>query len=130
MPGGKGRKAGWTGHEPLPGGDFAIDGFETMRRQTAIRYPFLPPALLHRLLRAYGTDIHVLLKGSSSMADLGPVLGADLTTAEIRYLACYEWARTADDIVWRRSKLGLRMNAAEIQSVDDLLAQISAGQKG
>ena len=125
VPGGQGRKAGWTGHEPLPGGDFAIDGFDTLLRQAAQRYPFLPPPLLHRLLRAYGTDIHVLLQDASSMADLGPVLGADLTQAEIRYLARYEWARSAEDIVWRRSKLGLRMNAIEMKAVDDLLLQIS-----
>jgi glycerol-3-phosphate dehydrogenase len=125
LPKAAGRPAGWTGRESLPGGDFPIDGFDAELQKAAARYPFLPPATLHRLLRAYGTDIHVLLQDAAGMADLGPVLGADLTTAEVRYLARHEWARTAEDVAWRRSKLGLRMTAAEIAAVDDLLAQIS-----
>ena len=125
MPKTTGRAAGWTGRENLPGGDFPIDGFAAELRNAATRYPFLPAATLHRLLRAYGTDIHAVLHGASGMADLGPVLGADLTTAEIRYLVSHEWARTAEDIVWRRSKLGLRMTPAEIAAVDHVLQRIA-----
>ena len=120
LPAADGREAGWTGRESLPGGDFPIDGFEAELAKTGARYGFVPPATLRRLLRAYGTEIHVLLAGG----ELGPMLGADLSQAELRYLVQYEWARTAEDVVWRRSKLGLRMSAAEIAAVDGAIARI------
>ena len=118
------RAAGWTGREPLPGGDFPVDGFETLLNQAAARYPFLAPKTLRRLLRAYGSDIHVLLQGVTSAADLGPVLGADLTEAELRYLVRHEWARRAEDVLWRRSKLGLHMKPADTAAVEEAITRI------
>ncbi|WP_326882208.1 glycerol-3-phosphate dehydrogenase [Aliidongia sp.] len=118
------RTAGWTGRESLPGGDFPIDGFEAELERAGARYPFVASATLRRLLRAYGTDIHKLLDGAASTADLGPVLGADLTEAELRYLVTYEWARQADDVLWRRSKLGLRMRPADTAAVEEAIARI------
>ena len=120
------RAAGWTGQEKLPGGDFPVDGFETLLEEAAARYPFVAPATLRRLLRAYGSEIHKLLGGAASAADLGAVLGADLTEAELRYLVRYEWARRADDVLWRRTKLGLRMKPAEPAAVEDAIARILA----
>jgi glycerol-3-phosphate dehydrogenase len=73
-------------------------------------------------VHAYGTRAHKLLGQASSMADLGQDFGATLTEAEIRYLIDNEWAVTADDIVWRRSKLGLRLSAAEVATLEDWLA--------
>jgi glycerol-3-phosphate dehydrogenase len=67
-----------------------------------------------------------LLNGAGSLADLGQVFGADLTEAELRYLAEHEWARTGADVVWRRSKLGLRLNESEILAVDAALADMIA----
>jgi len=124
LPAASGRKPGWTGQAALPGGDFAVDGFEALLAATAARYPFVAAPTLRRLLRAYGTKIHDLLAGATCAADLGRVLGADLTEAELRYLARAEWARTAEDAVWRRSKLGLRLSAAEIASIDIALHRI------
>jgi glycerol-3-phosphate dehydrogenase len=118
------RKPGWTATETLPGGDFAPDGFETLLATAEARYPFVPEPTLRRLLRAYGTKIHDLLAGASCLADLGRTFGADLTEAELRYLVRAEWVRTAEDALWRRSKLGLRLSAAEIASVDDALQRI------
>jgi glycerol-3-phosphate dehydrogenase len=69
-------------------------------------------------LRAYGTDTDRLLRGATSEAELGRDFGAGLTEAEVRYLMDVEWARTADDVVWRRSKLGLRLSAADIAVID------------
>ena len=117
-----GAATGWTGKTPLPGGDFPKQGFETLLAETRARAPFLPEATARRLVRAYGTKTTLLLNGATSMADLGPVLGADLTEAEIRYLHDHEFARTAEDVVWRRSKLGLRLSAAEIAAVERKLA--------
>lgn len=116
--------AGWTARAALPGGDFPMQGFEALRRSMAERYPFLPESLLRRLLRAYGTRITDLLGDARSMAELGPIHGADLTEAEIRYLVGHEWVRSAEDILWRRSKLGLRVSAAEAQSINDTLNHI------
>ncbi|HLZ67570.1 MAG TPA: glycerol-3-phosphate dehydrogenase [Aliidongia sp.] len=121
-----GRAAGWTGRERLPGGDFAVDGFEALLGEAAARYPFVPPASLRRLLRAYGSDVHTLLDGAASAADLGVVLGADLTEAELRYLVRHEWVRRADDVLWRRTKLGLRMTPAEVVAVEEAIARILA----
>jgi glycerol-3-phosphate dehydrogenase len=122
----QGRAAGWTGREPLPGGDFPKEGFESVLRGVCSRYPFLPDRLARRLLRAYGTRIHILLSGANSMTDLGRVFGADLTEAELGYLAKHEWASTAADVVWRRSKLGLRLSKSEILAVDAALAEMIA----
>jgi glycerol-3-phosphate dehydrogenase len=128
LPPAQGRKPGWTRQETLPGGDFPPDGFEALLAATAARYRFLPQPTVRRLLRAYGTRIHDLLAGASSAADLGRRFGADLTEAELRYLVRAEWARTAEDVVWRRSKLGLRLSAAEIAAIDEALVAI-AGER-
>ena len=115
------RPAGWTGTTPLPGGDFPMDGFDAALAALRERYPFLAERTLRRLLRAYGTCVEDLLGGAASAEALGPVLGADLTEAELRYLVRYEWAQTADDVAWRRSKLGLRMTPGEMARVDAAL---------
>jgi glycerol-3-phosphate dehydrogenase len=118
--------AGWTGTRPLPGGDFPVDGFEALVAETAARYPFLAPATVRRLLRAYGKCVDDLLDGVKSQADLGRMFGADLSEAEVRYLARHEWAMTAEDVVWRRTKLGLRMSKAEVADVDAYLRALQA----
>ncbi|MBN9023988.1 MAG: glycerol-3-phosphate dehydrogenase, partial [Rhizobiales bacterium] len=61
----------------------------------------------------YGTRAHTIVSGARAMADLGTVFGGDLTEAEVRYLMQEEWAATAEDILWRRTKLGLRLTDAE-----------------
>ena len=118
LPAVSGRKAGWTGGEKLPGGDFAVDGFDTQLKKTALRYGFLPEPQLRRLLRAYGTRIDVVLGDARSLADLGRDFGAGLTEVELRYLMRTEWACTAEDVVWRRSKLGLRLSVDQIAAID------------
>jgi glycerol-3-phosphate dehydrogenase len=85
------------------------------------RYPFMAEATVRRLFRAYGTRIDRLIGDATCAADLGPVFGADLTAAELRYLVDTEWARTAADVVWRRTKLGLRLTAVQIEAVDDAM---------
>ena len=123
---GNGHKPGWTGQQALPGGDFAVDGFEATLALAATRYPFCPAPLLRRLLRAYGTRLGVILRDAASLAELGRDFGAGLTEAELRYLVQAEWVRTADDVVWRRSKLGLRLSAAEIAAIDAAIPALIA----
>ena len=128
MPPGTGAAAGSTAKACLPGGNFAVEAFDAEVAGLQARYPFLPPRLAHRLVRAYGTKARLLLGDAKSMPDLGRVLGADLTEAEVAYLAREEWAEAADDVVWRRSKLGLRMTPAEIAGVGAALDGLRARQ--
>ena len=93
-------------------------------RRMGERYPFLAEPHLRRLLRAYGTRTADLLGDARSLDDLGRRHGADLTEAEIRYLVRAEWVRTAEDILWRRSKLGLRMNESEVAQIETTVNQI------
>ena len=119
------RPAGWTGIEPLPGGDFDVGGFDALVSRTREQYPFLQPRLARRLVRAYGTRVQKLLSGVTAETGLGRRFGADLTEAEVRYLVDWEWALTAQDAVWRRSKLGLRLSQQEISEVDAFIKSLT-----
>jgi glycerol-3-phosphate dehydrogenase len=112
----------WTARAALPGGDFAVTDFEKLVGAIVGDYPFLARETARRLVRAYGTRTRQLLGKAQSAEDLGRVFGADLTEAEVDYLMCEEWARAAADVVWRRSKLGLRMTDQEIAALDTWMA--------
>ena len=103
----------FTATAPLPGGDFPRQGFEDLVRALRARFPVLDPALLRRLARAYGTSAFRLLDGVRDEDDLGDWFGAHLCTREVDHLMDHEWAATADDVLWRRSKLGLRTSPPE-----------------
>jgi glycerol-3-phosphate dehydrogenase len=128
LPPAAGQAKGWTGRATLPGGDFPLDGFEAQLQASGARYPFVPPPTLRRLLRAYGTCIADLLGNATSWVELGPLYGADLTEAELRYLVRAEWASTTDDVLWRRSKLGLRLSPDQVQAVADAMARLTRGE--
>ena len=115
-------KSAWTAGAPLPGGDFPVDGVEDQISTLRDKAPFLTPAWARRLVRAYGTEAHAVLRHAKSSADLGREFGATLTEAEVIWLMQNEFARTAEDIVWRRSKLGLRLNAEQIAELDQWMA--------
>jgi glycerol-3-phosphate dehydrogenase len=84
----------------------------------AQEYPFLDRKIIHRLVRSYGTRARNWLATAKSLADLGRDFGHGLYQAEVDYLIACEWARCADDIVWRRSKLGLRLSAEQHAALD------------
>jgi glycerol-3-phosphate dehydrogenase len=109
LPAARGEAAGWTGRAALPGGDFPRDGFEAVVAATRGAFPFLAERTARRLVRAYGTDATRMLDGARSWDELGPVGAADLTRAELGWLRREEFAATAEDVLWRRSKLGLRV---------------------
>jgi glycerol-3-phosphate dehydrogenase len=120
LPGAQGAKrVPWTARSTLPGGDIAGGDFERFLADLAARHPWLPPALARRLARAYGTRVALLIGPARDLAALGRDFGAGLTEAEVRYLMAEEWARTADDVLWRRSKLGLRLDAAQARALGD-----------
>ncbi len=100
----------WTARAPLPGGDIEDCDMAGFEAQLASAHPWLPKALARRFAHSYGTRSQELLDGAASLADLGRDFGGGLYEAEVRYLVCREWARTAEDILWRRTKLGLHVS--------------------
>ena len=111
----------WTADSHLPGGEFPHDGLEALAARMHRSRPFLSEAHARRLVRAYGTRVERVLGPARRMADLGPCLGADLTAAEVGYLMEREWAQTADDVLWRRSKLGLHFSSSERERLDKFM---------
>ena len=110
--------AAWTAEVPLPGGDFPVDGFDALVADLKRDFGFLDDFWARRLVRAYGTDARTILGSAGSAADLGRMFGAGITEAELRWLMEKEYARMAEDVVWRRSKLGLRLTNDEIAAID------------
>lgn len=109
----------WTAGVPLPGGDFPVDGVDDLVTGLKQAFPFLTDRWALRLVRAYGTEAAEMLQGAKTPADLGTDFGATLTASEVAWLMQKEYARTAQDVVWRRSKLGLRMDAADIDRLQE-----------
>jgi glycerol-3-phosphate dehydrogenase len=103
----------WSSTQPLPGGDFPVEGYEALCLEVAGRYPWLALPTVRRLVRSYGTTSYKILQSATNMAALGRHFGAGLTEAEVKHLVEDEWAEEAGDILWRRSKLGLRLSALQ-----------------
>jgi glycerol-3-phosphate dehydrogenase len=112
----------WTAGAPLPGGDLSPEFDEWLAGIAA----WLPAATSARLRTAYGTRLTRMLNNAASAADLGRDFGGGLSEAELRYLAAEEFARTAEDVLWRRSKLGLVLDGQEQRAVADFMASARA----
>jgi glycerol-3-phosphate dehydrogenase len=117
----------WTAQTALPGGDFPPGRFETEVDDARERWKFLTADQALRLVSAYGSRLHQVLGDAKAAADLGPYFGADLSGAEVRYLMAREWARFPDDILWRRSKLGLTMESADRERLAAFMATGAPG---
>lgn len=122
--------AAWTARVALPGGDFPHDGVAALTAKLRAHYPFLTDYWAGRMIRAYGTEAFTLLGGAGSAEALGQDFGATLTEAEVRWLMTQEYAATAADVVWRRSKLGLRMTADQIETLDRYMAEKGRADAG
>jgi glycerol-3-phosphate dehydrogenase len=105
----------WTKGSSLPGGNFPVDGFEALQAALQKEFPAIASTMVHRLAQAYGTEARAIL------AAPGRTLGADLGTGEVDFLVGKEWARSADDILWRRTKLGLRFSPEETLALQHYL---------
>src|SRR5215468_9313610 len=116
----------WTKDSHLPGGEFPYDGVEALVAKTRKSRPFLPAAQADRLVHAYGTLAPAVLGTATKLDDLGARFGETLTAAEVRYLMRFEWAQTADDILWRRSKLGLGLAKQDAQKLAHFMAGTTA----
>ncbi|MGJ0502225.1 MAG: glycerol-3-phosphate dehydrogenase [Methylocystis sp.] len=110
----------WTAGAVVPGGDMP-QGFDAFLDELKRAKPFLGDGLALRLARAYGTRVLQILNDARAFSDLGRDFGRGLTEAEIAYLREKEWARTADDVLWRRSKLGLHMSDAQQQALREFV---------
>ncbi len=114
--------APWTARAPLPGGDMPWDGVAARVAQALRRWPFLNEGEARRMVRAYGTRLGRVLGEAKAREELGPWFG-ELSTAEVRYLMAHEWAREPDDVLWRRSKLGLRIDPPEKAALAEFMRQ-------
>ncbi len=122
--------AQWTSSACLPGGDVfgakpgnrSVLEFDSFVQSMERQYAWLPAALVTRYAHAYGTRIHHLLRDANSLPDMGEELATGLYAREVRYLMQHEWARSAEDILWRRSKLGLHLPADTAQHLDAWIA--------
>ena len=112
----------WTAGAPLPGGDFAWARFDAQVDLARERWRFLSEDHARRLVEAYGSRLPAVLGDAKEKTDLGPAFGPELTAAEVRYLMANEWARFPDDILWRRSKLGLTMPQADREALAAFMA--------
>ena len=121
-----GMRSDWTATAALPGGDFPWDALQTVQDDLRRRYPYLSEATARRLVRGYGTLASDMLGDAGAAADLGRCFGADLTEREVDWLVTTEWARNAEDVLWRRSKLGLRVSATGTVALDAYLARTPA----
>jgi len=108
----------WTAGIPLPGGDFPVDGVKTLVSILQSGYPFLDMEWALRLVRAYGTDATRMLGDAKSLEDLGTHFGWNLYAREVEWLMQREWAASADDVLWRRTKIGLRVSDDEAEKLD------------
>jgi glycerol-3-phosphate dehydrogenase len=111
------RGTSWTAGAVLPGGDFGPEAFESTVADLQAGFPFLEDGHVIRLVRLYGTRAWSLLGDARTLDDLGHRFGADLYEAELRYLMAREWAVDVEDILWRRTKLGLRFSAQEVEGL-------------
>jgi glycerol-3-phosphate dehydrogenase len=112
----------WTAGSQLPGGEFSPEDFDAEVAEMLRRWPFLSPSHARRLMRAYGRRAERILGNAKGMDDLGRRFAGDLTASEVRYLVQNEWAQNADDVLWRRSKLGLKITSEERTALDRFIA--------
>jgi glycerol-3-phosphate dehydrogenase len=119
-------KPAWTARVALPGGAFPHDGVAALTARLRAECPFLTPYWAGRLIRAYGTDALAIFGRITTPEGLGQDFGATLTEVEVRWLMKNEYALTAEDVVWRRSKLGLRMTADQIAALDRFMADTAS----
>lgn len=118
----KGIGPAWTKNCVLPGGDISGDR-DDYAAKLRRRYPFISESLARHFARTYGSNSELLLANATRIEDLGEHFGHELYEAELRYLVEHEWARRLDDVIWRRTKLGMWLNAEEQSRVAQWLTR-------
>jgi glycerol-3-phosphate dehydrogenase len=113
----------WTADAPLPGATLPGGNAARFEQRLAQRYPRLPQPLLRALARRHGALAYAVLGNAASVAELGKPFGAELYAQEIDYLIEHEWAASAEDVLWRRTKAGLHLDPGQREAVARYLAQ-------
>ncbi len=120
-----GEKGGpWTGKSHLPGGDFSVTGVTEEERRLISAYPFLTHRHASRLIKCYGTDAKAILGEAKTIEGLGQYFGGTLYETEVRWSIEKEWAQTAEDVLWRRTKQGLFLTAEEVRGLEEYMAGV------
>ena len=114
-------KEAWTANSSLPGGDFPVQDVAKLIKKLQTEFSFLSEIRAKRLIRAYGLNAWEFLKGATKLEDLGEQFGEFLTQREVEYLRKNEFAMEADDIIWRRTKLGLKMSEQDVKRLSKYL---------
>jgi glycerol-3-phosphate dehydrogenase len=114
----------WTKDAPLIGGDFI--SHDSLNAAMTEQYPWLDIVVRERFVRSYGTLVHQILSSCHATADMGKHFGAGLYECEVNYLINSEWAKSADDVLWRRTKLGLRLSNEEQHTLSEFMSSTSA----
>ncbi len=109
----------WTDAQPLPGGDFVAGDFVAFFAEQRAYYPWVPEGLLYRYARLYGTRMDRFLEGAVCLQDLGQNYGCDVYEAELAYLVRFEWAFDLEDVLWRRTKLGLHISEQTFAALEE-----------
>jgi glycerol-3-phosphate dehydrogenase len=115
-------KPAWTAKSILPGGNIPNGNFDAFYQTLCTQYAWLPKEIAHRYARAYGTRVELILQQATSLADLGEHFAAGLYQKEVAYLIEHEWAKTSEDILWRRTKLGLFFTPTDIEKLERALS--------
>lgn len=113
----------WTAGKPLPGGDFSVEGVMAQVANLKAAHAFLDDRWALRLIRAYGTDAAVMLDGAKDAGELGQHFGWNIFAREVDWLIAHEFARSGDDVLWRRSKVGLRLSKAESAALNTYVTE-------
>jgi glycerol-3-phosphate dehydrogenase len=116
----------WTTTKPLPGGDFAVDGAEAQIAALMRAYAFIDRPWAQRMIQSYGTLAATIFANAITLSDCGQHFGHSLTECEVRYCIAHEWVMCADDILWRRGKLGLRLSAEQTATLDQFIQEARA----
>ncbi len=114
--------ASWTQDAPLPGGSLPAESFDAFVAELKRSYGFMPPRHLHELARRHGANCGAILEGATGLEDLGLCFGDGLYAREVDYLCDFEWARTVEDILWRRTKCGLEITSEDRERLESYLA--------
>ncbi|MEJ2467256.1 MAG: glycerol-3-phosphate dehydrogenase C-terminal domain-containing protein, partial [Candidatus Thiodiazotropha sp.] len=115
------RGSAWTADACLPGGDIGPGDFTGFQKSLRVRWPFLTHDMAIRLAHTYGTRVEHILHKARSMEELGVHFGEGLTESELIYLQRYEWASSVEDVLWRRTKLGLRQQNIDLNGLEKQL---------
>ncbi|MEP3524334.1 MAG: glycerol-3-phosphate dehydrogenase [Hyphomicrobiales bacterium] len=117
------RKEKWTAQSVLTGGDFEVDDFDSLVKKLQTDFSFITDNLAWRLVRSYGTRAWQLMGDAKSVSDMGQQFGGSLTGREVDYLMEQEWAQSAEDVVWRRTKIGIRLKKEEIETLNNWMLE-------